>query len=263
MNPALADAADANLAAHATLPCRVLPGARVLADGELTVVDSGLPCDTFNLICRARLQPDTADRRIAAALALYREVDHPFSWWLGPGARPDDLPRRLEAAGLVPVESELAMGLDLPDLPGPDPWPAELTIRRVTTPEELAVYATMSAANWTPPDAHVLAFYRAAAPHFLSPACDQWLYLGYNAATPVATAELTRSADIAGLYSIATLPDYRGRGIGSAMTWTALRDAARAGLSHAILQAAPMGQRLYARLGFRSFGTITEWKHHA
>lgn len=261
--PDLADAADANLAAHAILPCRVLPGARVWADEALTVVDSGLPCDTFNLICRSRLRAEAAAQRIADALAYYQETQHPFSWWLGPGAQPDDLPHRLAAAGLEPAESELAMGLDLADLPGPDPWPEGLTIRRVTTPEELEAYATLSAANWSPPDAHVLAFYRAAAPHFLSPRCDQWLYLGYYATTPVATAELTRAGSVAGLYSIATLPDQRGRGIGTAMTRTPLRDAARAGLTHAILQAAPMGQRLYARLGFRPFGSITEWKPHA
>ncbi|MFN8653779.1 MAG: GNAT family N-acetyltransferase [Gemmatimonadales bacterium] len=260
--PDLADAADANLAAHAILPCRVLPGARVWADEALTVVDSGLPCDTFNLICRSRLRAEAAAQRIADALAYYQETQHPFSWWLGPGAQPDDLPRYLEAAGLVPAESELAMGLDLTELAGVE-LPAGLSVRRVTTAGELEEFAQLSAANWSPPDPHVLAFYRAAAPHFLAPDAPQWLYLGYNADTPVATAELTRTGTMAGLYNIATRPDHRGRGIGTAMTWTPLRDASRAGLTHAILQAAPMGQRLYARLGFQAFGAITEWKLHA
>jgi ribosomal protein S18 acetylase RimI-like enzyme len=52
----------------------------------------------------------------------------------------------------------------------------------------------------------------------------------------------------------------RRRGIGAAMTVHALRDAATRGARTAVLQAAPAGVSIYERAGFRTFGTITEYK---
>lgn len=257
---ALADAADENLAIKATLPCSALRGARVERTPELTVVDSGLPCDTFNLVCRARLPRDTAVERIERALAFFRVTGNPFSWWLGPGASPPELPALLKDAGLEPSESELAMALDLDKLGAPPVSPRDLRVTRVRTPEELADFARLSAANWDPPDPLVTRFYHEAASAFLDTQARQWLYLGLLDGTAVATAEVTIGGGVAGVYAVSTQPARRGQGIGSMMTWAPLQDARAAGLSVAILQAAEMGQRLYARLGFRPFGTITEYK---
>lgn len=254
-------AADDNLAAHAMLPCRVLPRAWVITDPALTLVDSGIPCDTFNIVCRARLDVANAARRITHALDLYQETGHPFSWWLGPGATPAELPELLGRAGLVAAESELAMALDLARLPAASPaGPDGLRVTRVRTAEDLATFAALSAANWDPPDQSVTRFYRDTSTAFLDPASPQWLYLGWLDGAAVATAEVTVGGGVAGLYNIGTRPQYRGRRIGSVMTWAPLREAREAGLDTAILQASEMGQGLYARLGFRPFGTITEFK---
>jgi GNAT superfamily N-acetyltransferase len=56
--------------------------------------------------------------------------------------------------------------------------------------------------------------------------------------------------DVVGLYAIATLPQHRKRGHGTAVT-QALVDAARQrGASVAYLQASPLGARVYERVGF-------------
>src|SRR5262245_21087421 len=95
----LAEDADANFLAHAGWIQERVPGMRVL-DGGLAVVDSGLPCDTFNLICRARLDTASADARVQSAIEHFRRAARPFSWWVGPADQPADLGRRLEAFGL-------------------------------------------------------------------------------------------------------------------------------------------------------------------
>src|SRR4029434_3125092 len=103
----LAEDADANFVAHAGWIQGRVPGMRVL-DGGLAVIDSGLPCDTFNLVCRARLDPANATERDRAAIDHFRTAGSPFSWWVGPADRPGDLGRRLEDAGLAEAETELA-----------------------------------------------------------------------------------------------------------------------------------------------------------
>ena len=88
---ALLSAADDNLVMHASWIHQQTPGMRVASTPELVVVDSGLPCDTFNLVCRARLNPATALPRIRAAIDSFTRTGRPFSWWHGPADQPPDL----------------------------------------------------------------------------------------------------------------------------------------------------------------------------
>src|SRR6185436_11413836 len=97
----LAQAADDNFALHATHATRRLPGARAVVAPDLTYIDSGLPCDTFNVVCRARMTSGSARGRIAEVLAFFARTENPFSWWLTPGHEPAELPQLLEEAGLA------------------------------------------------------------------------------------------------------------------------------------------------------------------
>ncbi|MEO8457074.1 MAG: GNAT family N-acetyltransferase [Chloroflexota bacterium] len=77
-------------------------------------------------------------------------------------------------------------------------------------------------------------------------------YLGYVDGRPVATSALVASEGVAGVYNVATLPDYRSRGLGEAMTWHAIREGLASGCVIGSLQASAMGQSVYARMGFRN-----------
>ena len=255
----LLTAADTNLAIHATWVPERLAGGRVRVHDDLVLADSGLPCDTFNFICRARLESGSAAKRVGEALRFFAESGNPFSWWLGPGFTPANLPAVLKVAGLNEAETELAMAVELAKLPELPAIPA-LEIRRITTPVDLDALATLSAANWNPPDRHVVSFYRQAAPFLLRGDSPQWFYLGLMEGAPVATTELTVGGGVVGLYNISTRPEFRGRGIGSAMTQAPLLAARQAGHKVGILQASGAGVGVYKRMGFEEFGTVTEYK---
>ncbi len=76
----------------------------------------------------------------------------------------------------------------------------------------------------------------------------------------MATAELAVSEGVVGLYNISTLAAYRRRGFGTALARQPLLDARERGFRTAVLQAAPDAMGVDRRLGFRSFGDITEYK---
>jgi ribosomal protein S18 acetylase RimI-like enzyme len=257
----IAEAADANFLVHAAWAQRRVSEMRVVDAGGVTVVDSGLPCDTFNCILASRLTAESADRAIAEALAHFRDAGRPFSWWVGPADRPADLGARLEAAGLAASEGELAMSAAL-DAPLPDaaPGSAELAIERVTTAAQLADFAAVNAANWSPPDANVVGFYAAAAAALLSPESPFRYFVGRAAGEPAATLELAIGGGVGGIYNVATLERFRRRGYASAMMHNALEEARAEGLPAAVLQASPDGVGVYSRQGFREFGKITEYK---
>ena len=256
----LVAAADENLVTHASWVHEHTPGMRVLDAHDLVLVDSGLPCDTFNVVCRARLALDTAPERVRAAVDYFTEVSRPFSWWLTPGAQPPELDTLLRDAGLQRAETELAMAADLATLLHGDTSPNGLEIRRVRTIAQLGEFARIIAPQATSPEPDELRFYERAAPALLAADAPLWFYLGTLNGISVATAELTLGGGVAGLYSIVTLESYRRRGFGTAMTLQPLLDARAQGYTTSILQASDDGARVYERLGFVPFGQITEYK---
>jgi ribosomal protein S18 acetylase RimI-like enzyme len=255
----LLNAIEQNLHEHIAFVQRSTPGMTVLDEGDLLVVDSGLSSNTFNKIARARLQESEVDRRAKEALAYFTGVERPFAWWVGPGSRPLDLENRLREHGLEATEYELGMAMELSELPPNRDCPRDLTARCVTCLEELTDFASVFAANWQPPDPAVLVFYKSAAPVLLEDRCPMKLFVGYLDDEPVASSELFLSGRIAGLYSVCTRRDCRGRGISSALTLVALDYARCRGIPTAVLQSSDDGKGLYTRLGFSAYCDFAEF----
>lgn len=72
---------------------------------------------------------------------------------------------------------------------------------------------------------------------------------------PCATATLLHANQAGGIYNVATVPAFRGRGLGTALTLFAMQSAGKAGYTEAILFATPAGFPVYKRLGFETIST--------
>ncbi|HZZ90728.1 MAG TPA: GNAT family N-acetyltransferase [Caulobacteraceae bacterium] len=237
--------------------------ARSIAGGSASrrpwglVVDSGLDCDTFNVVVSDEAAAAPSRREASAAVDGFG--GRAFSWWVGPEA-PQELATRLVETGLAPSRPEPAMSLDLAQAPG-GTAPDALHIARVSTSSELAAYARLLAGLWSPPDANVVRFYETAMPAALSPAAPLVLLLGMAGGEAVATAEVTLGADgVAGLYNVATVAERRRLGFGAAMTAAAISTAKACGMRRLELQSSDDGLRVYERAGFRRFGDWTEFQ---
>lgn len=82
---------------------------------------------------------------------------------------------------------------------------------------------------------------------------EQIHFLAYLNNIPVATASLTITQTSAGIWNCATLPDYRKKGIGTALTLSALAEAKKRNYSEvmAVLMPKGMAWGLFRELGFK------------
>lgn len=72
---------------------------------------------------------------------------------------------------------------------------------------------------------------------------------------PCAISTLLRADHGAGIYHVATLPEYRGHGLGKALTLTPMQSARQTGYDTAVLFASPSGYPIYQGLGFETIST--------
>jgi N-acetylglutamate synthase len=82
-------------------------------------------------------------------------------------------------------------------------------------------------------------------------------YLVELGGIPVATGFGIRTGDHIGVYDIAVLPRFRGRGFGRLVTERVMLDGFAAGATTAYLQSSSAGRPLYESMGFRTLETWT------
>lgn len=251
-------AMEENLAEHACHLHRHMEKASVTETDDLMVADSGLEDDTFNIVAAARFTEATAPPRVAETVRILASTGRPFSWWVGPASTPDNLAEYLEASNLEASETETGMWKDLRGFL-PEAHVTGLDIRLVSTPVQLADYATVLSSNWNPPAATVQRFYAEAADFALVASSPARYLVGYVDDRAVCSAEVFLHAGVAGIYNISTLETERRRGYGGAITLATLHAARDAGYETAVLQASEDGEPVYRRLGFTDCGRFTEY----
>jgi ribosomal protein S18 acetylase RimI-like enzyme len=172
----------------------------------------------------------------------------------------------VEADAGHPVEAELREALwqvfedepalVLPSIPAAPPLPAGLQVKLVEDSEGRRDLIRVMAAGFGAPTADGGTELSPEAFDSLAPslACaldpDVALLVGYINNQPVSLAIFFRVGSIAGITGVATVPDYRRRGLGTALTWAALREGAARGCTRATLAALGASYDLYRKMGF-------------
>jgi len=151
----------------------------------------------------------------------------------------------LRGRSWVIIEDEPA--LVLPAIPPPVPLPPGLEVYRVADEAGRSeMYATLAAGFEMPPGADEAFSLPLAAG--LDPAVG-W-FVGRHEGRGVAGALLACVEGIATVHGVATVPAYRRRGFGRAVTWAAVQEGAARGCTTAALRALGVSFDMYRGMGF-------------
>ncbi len=249
--PALVAAIKANLFEYYEYLGRS-PQAELHDSPNMTWLLTGIPHPFLNGVLRTQLTPDNVNEVIEETLAHFKAKSATmFSWWAEPGTQPMNLGQYLVAHGLTYTDGGPGMAVDLLALNEDVTAPSGLTIEHVGDAGTLEKWVHAAIMGFGIPDIGESAcFDLFAGLGFDLPLRN---YLGLLNGEPVATAQLFLAAGVVGIYWVATVPEARRQGIGTALTLAPLREARAMGYRIGILQAGPMGLGVYRRLGFQEY----------
>jgi N-acetylglutamate synthase-like GNAT family acetyltransferase len=209
-----------------------------------------------NLVGLSQLTPENVDATLQQVRDLFARERKVFGWLLGPNSTPADLGQRLAAAGFVKV-ADMA-GMALTDLQVSLPTPPDVHVR-VATEDDLELASKVLAEAYPAPEDVCRQFSLLFLRHMAH--LQARVYLAYvdGVERPVAYAAKIHLPDqpIVQLFSSATLPAWRHRGVYTSLVARRLADAHRDGARAAIVQAeratsAPICQQL----GFTELGGL-------
>jgi ribosomal protein S18 acetylase RimI-like enzyme len=180
---------------------------------------------------------------IDRAIAHFSSKQLPFMWWTSANT--------LEAKGFQFGGSLSGIALDITRGIPPEPaTAADLSIKIIRSEEEIKAWNTIVA--------HAFGMGERASQQFLNlntALMKQGEYLCFLACindVPVGAATLVTGLYSAGIWSLATLPEYRKQGVGAALVHAALIEAQRLQYSHvmAVLMPKGMAWGIFRKFGF-------------
>jgi GNAT superfamily N-acetyltransferase len=213
---------------------------------------SGLNFPICNGVFKARLNSENLDEQVESTLAPFKKRNLPMFWWTGPATLPENLNINLESHGLKHADSWPGMSMKLSDLPKKD-LPPGLIIRPVSNMGMLRLWNQPFTTVFEMPG-FVTDFFANIFQYLgFEPDIPFRNYIGLLNDEPVACATVFYGAGVAGIYNIATLEKFRGRGIGTAITTYPLLQTLERGYRYGILHSSHMGFQVYSKIGFKEY----------
>ena len=225
------------------------PEGAVLDEVGIFAFVTGLPQPMFNGCIIT--DPGRASG-LGAALTWLAGLGVPYTLWV-PGPIPAEVEALAGEHGLAPEPQPLP-GMVLNPVPPIPALPRGLVIEPVDSSRK-ADFARVVSGLGLGEDAAA----QMTSPSFVGRA-DVDLFVGYLDGAPVGTSVAVSSARAGGVVNVLTLEKARGRGVGTAMTWAAVRAGVARGHDTVVLQATPMGLPVYQAMGF---GTVVEYLEYA
>ncbi len=232
---------------------------RARGNGEISEGDGvcliycGLNYAAFNAAVLSEpvgLRPGELQHRVQLSANHYGSRRLRWTYWLCddylPPATRKEARGLFQRSGLSPLTEP--PGLYADHLLPPKRLLPEVEVRRVADEATRRAFADITSVAFDIPGdicRNIYGMERAWAGSFEG-------YVGYAHGVPVATSAVVVSANVAGVYSVATLPQSRRRGYAEAvMRRMLLQVRERTGVEATILQATPVGMTLYEQMGYR------------
>lgn len=237
---------------------------RQAAPEEAPVVVRHVPRDPharWGWVNWSRLTESNADRVIAEQVAFFTARCQNFEWKRFGHDLPADIDERLLRHGFSPEERETVVVLDLEETPFPAQVPSEgVEVCRITGLADLDTVVQIEDAVWNESHAWIL---DELSQELVLPGEPTLMYLAYADGVPASAAwiRFQKGTDFASLFGGSTLPQYRKRGLYTALLAVRAAAARERGYRFLSVDASEMSRPILEKYGFVPITTATAYKY--
>jgi len=207
------------------------------------------PAPGMNFVEYSCLDEAALDATIAEQIAYFAPMNQPFEWVVYDHDQPSTLKERLVAHGFAPDEPAALMALDLRAVSPALLESTTVDVRRLTDRDQLEDVILIEQQVWGGDFGWMRRRMgdHMEIPGYLSifvayvdqrPACVGWTYFHPN-------------SQFAGLWGGSTLPEYRKRGLYTAVLAARVQEAIGRGYRFLTIEASPMSRPIVASHGFQ------------
>ena len=227
---------------------------------DMLRVYTGLPDPMMNSVMCPRFGEQSIEMQVSKAIEFFKTRGVPHLWWIGASSTPEGLGEILVDKGLVKSKWDPpAMSVDLRTLD--DSKLQEISDRSGVLLNQIETESDLDLLMGIAPDIYPeLSAQTFDAFHHLGrillgkgEASQIMNFIAKIDGEPVGMSSIVFGAGVAGLYSVGTLKEHRGKGIGSAISLIALLYGRKRGYEIGILQSSVPALNVYTRLGFKEY----------
>ncbi|WP_221567251.1 GNAT family N-acetyltransferase [Alkalihalobacillus sp. TS-13] len=212
-----------------------------------------------NKIAKVKVETDKAFEQLIGEVGGFYQ-GKPYSWWIGPDSKPEDLILKVELAGLEYEDTYYGL------VKAVDRWEkVELpyALRNVVDEDDIRQYVEVSANIWGYDDATEETLIRQRLAYLKAPDCRGGFLIVMDGDRAVGYAGYRFSSDGEAMYLSGTgvLPKYRGQGIYRALLSRRLELASSYGSNWIVTQARKgTSEPILRKLGFEELGKYEVYK---
>lgn len=216
--------------------------------------------DGEGMIIYSNLDAANVEEVIQEQIAHFESRGCDFSWVVFQHDTPANLKDRLLAHGFLAEEPDAVLILAIEDGSPVLLEPVRHDVRRIDDPEDIDDVLTIRQQVW---QGDYSSMARSLTRRLVDAPESLGVYVAYMDGRPVSTAQISffQNGHFAGLVQAATLPDYRGRGLYTALVAVRVQEARQRGIRFLDADASPMSRPILEKLGFQRIteSYVCEW----
>ena len=224
---------------------------------------SGIQHPLFNAILNTHETSDNLPNFLNEITDFYKKQNLPFAWWVTKLSQPKNLELFLIDAGFTCVQSFSGRVLELekyqPTHDNPAAAVPNLSIQPVQNIEELDAWLVPMQISFEFSEEVSKTFLQNIKKIFENSKDELQHFMAFLNGKHVASASLFLDKNSAGLYNLGVLPEYRKRGIGTALKHHRLQIAKQNAYENVVIQSAPMGEDIDQKLGFTEYMRLSAY----
>jgi ribosomal protein S18 acetylase RimI-like enzyme len=199
------------------------------------------------MVYKTNFSSEQLYEKIEGIIQYFTDLKLPFIWFTGDQTKPSNLPELLVSEYNFKQITNPGMYFKTKHLKEIEEI-ENLEIIRVDTKEQLDDWVCVFMESFKMRNEELKDFF----PHWLEHKNEESLstFIGYFEGKAASISAVCYGVGVAGIYCVGTIKEARRKGIGTAVTLTAIKEAKERGYEIVILHSSEMGYNAYKRMGF-------------